>query len=39
MATSEPTTELDARYGGVREFLLSAGATGDELDRAVARLL
>jgi protein tyrosine/serine phosphatase len=31
--------ELDARYGGVREFLLSAGATGDELDRAVARLL
>lgn len=31
--------ELDARYGGVREFLLSAGATEDELDRAVARLL
>jgi protein-tyrosine phosphatase len=31
--------ELDARYGGVREFLLAQGADGDELDRAVARLL
>ena len=31
--------ELDARYGGVREFLLAQGATDDELDRAVARLL
>jgi protein tyrosine/serine phosphatase len=31
--------ELEARYGGVREFLLAQGATGDELDRAVARLL
>ena len=31
--------ELEARYGGVREFLLGAGATDDELDRAVARLL
>jgi len=31
--------ELDARYGGVREFLLAQGAQGDELDRAVARLL
>ena len=31
--------ELDARYGGVREFLVAQGATDDELDRAVARLL
>ena len=31
--------ELDARYGGVREFLLTQGAAGEELDRAVARLL
>ena len=31
--------ELDARYGGIREFLLAQGATDDELDRAVARLL
>jgi protein tyrosine/serine phosphatase len=31
--------ELDARYGGVREFLLAQGADGDQLDRAVARLL
>jgi protein tyrosine/serine phosphatase len=31
--------ELDARYGGTREFLLALGADGDELDRAVARLL
>ncbi len=31
--------ELDARYGGVREFLLAQGAADDELDRAVARLL
>jgi protein tyrosine/serine phosphatase len=30
--------ELDRRYGGVREYLLAAGATEDELDRAVARL-
>ena len=31
--------ELDARHGGTREFLLAQGADGDELDRAVARLL
>jgi protein tyrosine/serine phosphatase len=31
--------ELDGRYGGTREFLLAQGASGDELDRAVARLL
>jgi protein-tyrosine phosphatase len=30
--------ELERRYGGVREYLLAAGATEDELDRAVARL-
>ena len=30
--------ELDRRYGSVREYLLAAGATEDELDRAVARL-
>jgi protein tyrosine/serine phosphatase len=31
--------ELDRRYGSVREYLLAAGATDDELDRAVSRLL
>jgi protein-tyrosine phosphatase len=30
--------ELERRHGSVREFLLDAGATSDELDRAVARL-
>jgi protein-tyrosine phosphatase len=30
--------ELDRRHGGVREYLLTAGATNDELDRAVAKL-
>ena len=30
--------ELDRRYGSVREYLLAAGATDDELDRAAARL-
>jgi hypothetical protein len=30
--------ELDRRYGGLREYLLAAGATEDELDRAAARL-
>jgi protein tyrosine/serine phosphatase len=31
--------ELDARHGGARRFLLEAGATGADLDRAAARLL
>lgn len=31
-------TELERRHGSVRQFLLDAGATADELDRAVARL-
>ena len=31
--------ELDRRHGSVRAFLLAAGSTDDELDRAVARLL
>jgi protein tyrosine/serine phosphatase len=31
--------EIERRYGGVREYLLAAGAADDELDRAVARLL
>jgi protein-tyrosine phosphatase len=29
---------LDERYGGVREYLLAAGASGETLDRAAARL-
>ena len=31
--------ELEARYGSVRGYLLAAGASEDDLDRAVARLL
>jgi protein tyrosine/serine phosphatase len=31
--------ELDARHGGSRRFLLEAGASDADLDRAVARLL
>ncbi|MFN2471579.1 MAG: tyrosine-protein phosphatase [Gaiellaceae bacterium] len=30
--------ELERRYGGVRQYLLAAGSTEDELDRAVGRL-
>jgi protein tyrosine/serine phosphatase len=30
--------ELDGRWGGARAYLLAAGATEEELDRAVARL-
>lgn len=30
--------ELEARYGSVRSYLLTAGAEGETLDRAVARL-
>ena len=30
--------ELERRHGSIRQFLLDAGATEDELDRAVARL-
>jgi protein-tyrosine phosphatase len=30
--------ELDRRYGSIREYLLAAGSTDDELDRATSRL-
>ena len=31
--------ELERRYGGVREYLLAAGASEDDLARARARLV
>jgi hypothetical protein len=30
--------ELDRRYGSIREYLLAAGSTDDELDAAIRRL-
>ena len=38
-AMLEVLSELERRYGGVRRYLLEGGATEDELDRAVARLV
>jgi hypothetical protein len=37
-AMVEVLAALDERYGGVREYLLAAGASPDLLERAAARL-